>query len=287
MKIVSKIILSMTFALLMTLAFTSYVQAQSMNLGGATGLISTPTAHTGWEGKSVALDLGYHYIKDNGKGSSSLKGNYSIPKALVYIGFGAASLELGGAYDIQPEVPNIKTNDILFNGKFAFTAGRGSSATNIAIGGSYQRMELNFNDKTSADKQIYLAATYPGSFFTLPAETTIVVGHTWYGSEHKKYRTGSDDNKNIDFSMGFDLNIKPTNGIIHWINDFANYSYSTEAGGADAWTRGCFNTGIRIDPLKAIRANKRFKFNIDIIMTDALDANRGWAVGGTFGLMLF
>jgi hypothetical protein len=84
--------------------------------------------------------------------------------------------------------------------------------------------------------------------------------------------------------MGFDLDLLPKylRHYVHWINDFANYSYSTEAGGANAYERGCFNTGIRIAPLK----EKRYKLNLDIIMTDALDHNRDWAFGASFGAAL-
>ena len=280
MKIVSKMILSMTFALLMTLALTSYVQAEefkSMSFGGATGLISTPTAHTGWEGNKVGLDVGFHYVNTDKKDYGSDDEAYIIPKALVHIGISKTSLELGFAYDMQPDWPHdSKTNDMLFNAKWVFTKG-------LAIGGNYQRLQLNGwgkEDQTSTDYQIYLAATYDGNFFSMPAETTLVVGHTWYGEKHGK----DPDNKNIDFSMGFDLDLLPKylKHYVHWLNDFANYSYSTEAGGADAYTRGCFSTGIRIAALK----DKRYKLNLDIIMTDALDANRDWAVGLTFGASL-
>ncbi|MCL1833138.1 MAG: hypothetical protein FWG49_01425, partial [Leptospirales bacterium] len=91
-------------------------------------------------------------------------------------------------------------------------------------------------------------------------------------------------NKNVDLSMGFDLDLLPQylKHYVHWINDFSNYSYSTEPGGADAYERGCFNTGIRIAALK----EKRYKLNFDIIMTDALDHNRDWALGVVFGLSL-
>jgi len=279
MRITSKIILSMTFALLMTFSFTSYVQAEafkSMSFGGATGLISTPTAHTGWEGNKFGLDLGYHYIhydkKDNNGAQDS---SYHIPKALVHLGIAGTSLELGFAYDMQPDWPNdSKTNDMLFNAKWVFTKG-------LAIGGSYQRMQLNGDTRKSADKQFYIAATNDGTFFGMPAEVTIAAGHTFYG---KKKRGIDNENKNVDLSMGFDLDLLPKTfkGHVHWVNDFANYSYSTEPGGADAYTRGCFNTGLRFALLK----QKKYKLNLDLIMTDALDHNRDWAVGATFGASL-
>ena len=277
MKIVSKIILSTTFAMLMTLAFTSYVQAESfksMSFGGATGLISTPTAHTGWEGNKIGLDVGYHYLHSDKYGGDN--GNYHIPKALVNLGIAKTSLELGFAYDIQPDwAQDSKTNDMLFNAKWVFTKG-------LAIGGNYQRIELNGSKEKSSDYQIYLAATYDGNFFSMPAETTLVVGHSFYDDD--RHRDIDKQNKNIDFSMGFDLDLLPKylKHYVHWINDFANYSYSTEPGSANAWNRGCFNTGLRAALLK----DKRYKLNLDLIMTDALDNNRDWAVGLTFGASL-
>ena len=282
MKIVSKIFLSMAFALLMTFAFTSYVQAEafkSMSFGGTTGLISTPTAHTGWEGNYLGLDLGFHHIQEDGKTGNYPKGSYNIPKALLHLGAAGMSFEFGFAYDIQPSAGNNdKTNDMLFSAKWVFTKG-------IAIGGNYQKLNLNQDPKeTTSDQQIYLALTHPGTFIAnMPAETTIVIGHTFYGDE-KKRALQYKAKRNVDYSMGFDLDLLPRylKGYVHWINDFANYSYSTEAGGADAWYRGCFNTGIRFAPLKA----KKYKLNIDIIMTDALDSNRNWSVGGAFGLAL-
>jgi hypothetical protein len=71
-------------------------------------------------------------------------------------------------------------------------------------------------------------------------------------------------------------------GYIHWINDFANFSYSADPRGAVAGFRGAFNTGIRID----VAANpnlSKYKFVIDAIMTDALDENRAFALGVAVG----
>ena len=87
--------------------------------------------------------------------------------------------------------------------------------------------------------------------------------------------------------MGFDLNLFPKifSGYIHWINDFSNFSYSAQAYGADAGSRGVFNSGIRID-LASIPAFSKYKFAIDAIVTDALDANRAFSLGVAFGAPL-
>jgi hypothetical protein len=120
--------------------------------------------------------------------------------------------------------------------------------------------------------------TYAGTFLGMPAESTIVVGKTM-GDDDKYYQA---DDKNIDFSMGFDLDFLPQflKGYVHWISDFSNYSYSVDPMGANAMARGCFNTGFRIAPLR----DSRYKLNIDVLMTDALDENRSWTVGVAGGL---
>jgi len=50
----------------------------------------------------------------------------------------------------------------------------------------------------------------------------------------------------VDFGMGFDLLLFPQQlqGYVHWINDFANFSYSFQPSGANPFTRGVFNTGL-------------------------------------------
>lgn len=275
MKIYSRNIVSMLFTVLFTLSFTTFLHAEafkSPSIGGTTGLISTPTSHTGWEGSRYGVDVGAHYLDNNdnyGNGDG-----YIIPKAQLHLGLGGTNLEIGFAYDIQPDWPNdSKTDDMIFNAKWEFTEG-------LAIGGNAQLMDINGGakeDEERNDFQLYFAATYPGTFFTMPAETTLVVGHTFWGEESEY----GHDNENIDFSMGFDLDFAPSifKNYLHWINDFANYSYSTEAGGSNAWWRGSFNTGLRL----ALMRDKKFKLNIDLIMTDALDDNRDWAVGAAFG----
>lgn len=278
MKFNSKNTLSVLFTLLITLSFSTILHAEafrSPSLGGATGLISTPTSHTGWEGSKFGLDVSTHYLNnDDAYGSDE---GYLIHKALFNLGISGTNLELGLAYDDQPEWgTDDDTDDILLNAKWEFTEG-------LAIGGNFQMIEIN-NDAVDTERndfQFYFAATYPGNFFSMPAETTIVVGHTWWGEEGR----GNDyHNDNIDFSMGFDLDLAPSvfKNYVHWISDFANYSYSTEPGGAISSERGAFNTGLRF----ALLRDRKFKLNLDVIITDALDHNRDWAIGGAFGLSL-
>lgn len=227
---------------------------RTQSINGATGLIATPTAHTGWDNRG--FDVGMHYIADDGDA-------YYIPRGTVQLMKG---LELGAAYDMQPPEDS---DDLIVHGKFKFNA----AGTHLAIGGNYQRLKTA--DETSTNQQAYLAATYGGKFFNMPAETTIVFGKTF----------GDDtEDSDIDFSMGFDIDFMPHifNGYIHWISDFANYSYSRTPGGADYSYRGCFNTGLRLAVLKG----RPYKLNIDVQILDALEDNRSFASGISFGMPL-
>lgn len=223
--------------------------------GGATGLIATPTASTGWAGSNMGIDAGMYYLH-SGEGSM-------IPMATLQL---FQKLELGLAYDMQEQ----RGNDMIVHSKFAFVNGK----TAVAVGGNYQSVKFEEDGDEETFGQIYLATTYGGNFFSMPAETTLVFGKT-FGDSY--------DNSNIDFSMGFDLTLLPQlfQGYVHWISDFANYSYSVDATGANAWGRGAFNTGMRI---AALKDNRKFKLNFDFLMTDALDTNRDFGmsvIGGT------
>lgn len=261
-----------TFVLVLFISLVSgnaFAEAfKSPSFGGTTGLVSTPTANTGWEDAKIGLDVGYHYINNDNDDSSH------IPKVTLQL---FNIWELGVAFDLQDRAAQDE-NDMILHTKINFY-NAGSSA--LAIGGNLQFIDMGRDDGEPnggyADHgtygQLYMAVTYSGNFFSMPAETTLVVGKT-FGDNY--------DNSNIDFSMGFDLNLLPQylKGYVHWINDFANYSYSVDAMGSNNWYRGCFNTGIRL----AILKTSRYKFNIDVIMTDALDTNRGFALGTAFGL---
>lgn len=255
---------ALMLALVLSILSTAAVTAQSlkgMSLNGSTGLVSIPSGRIGWERSSdFGFDLGYHAIIDDNVTTH-------IPKASVSL---FRTLEVSFAYDTQERAEN---SDMIIGGKIQLPVKRASS---IAIGGNVQMLKTN--DVESDAQQIYLAATYPGDFFNMPAETTVVVG--------KSFGDAAPDDA-IDFGMGFDLLLFPKTfqGYVHWINDFANFSYSQDARGADAGDRGVFNSGIRID-LGASDAFSGFKFVIDAIITDALDGNRAFALGLAFGAPL-
>ncbi len=235
------------------------VSAQSlkgMSLNGATGLIGIPSGRIGWERTAdLGFDLGYHAIFDDDP--------THIPKASLSF---FRIFEFSFAYDSQADSDE---SDMIFGGKIQLPTDR----TAVAIGGNFQMIQTGGVEENF--QQVYLAATYPGDFFTMPAETTFVVGKT--------FGDGVDDDA-VDFGMGFDLLLFPSvfQGYIHWINDFANFSYSVDPYAANAFDRGAFNTGIRID-LAANPAFSRYKFVIDAILTDALDGDRAFGLGLAFG----
>ncbi len=236
---------------------------KSMSLGGATGYISTPNANTGWESKWFSMDWGYHFVDSYFSTNPDFMSH--IPKVMFQL-FGL--LELGMTIDFQ--TPGY--HDMILPIKLRFY-GKGQSAA--AIGGNFQI--INFDNKnpniTELAGQLYFVYTYSGSVFSWPAETSIVVGYTFRKSMLA----------NIDFSMGFDLNIAPEylKGYLHWITDFANYSYSIDPrSGVNNYDRGVLNTGFRI----IFMQDKNFKLNLDILFLDLLDNNRGFSAGITMGV---
>ncbi len=245
--------------ILLALAGTT-VTAQSlkgMSLNGSTGLIGIPSGRIGWEhSANVGLDLGYHAILADPTAH--------IPKVSMSL-FQVA--EISFAYDTNGGDDN---EDIIIGGKLQLP----TRGTAVALGANFQMLQQNGTSDNA--QQIYLAATYPGTFLGMSAETTVVVGKT--------FGAGAGDG-DIDFGMGFDLLLFPDvfQGYVHWINDFANFSYSRQAAGANAQQRGAFNTGIRID-LAANPNLSRFKFVIDALLTDALDDNRTFGLGVAFGV---
>jgi hypothetical protein len=245
----------------MTIPFLNAQSIKGMSLNGATGLFSIPTARIGWEASNFGIDLGYHAISKN-------KTDH-IPAVSISL---LKWVEFSGAFDIQP---GNNQSDIILGAKIQFPI----QNTILALGGNFQL--INFEQRNNENQidmawQVYIAVTYSGRFFDWPAETTLVLGKTFW----KNY-----SDSNIDFGMGFDLILLPSilNNLVHWITDFANFSYSVNPFGADHAFRGVLNTGIRID-LSAIPALSRLKFAVDILMTDAFDSNRAYSVGLVFGV---
>lgn len=270
------IILSVLALVALTPVTAQTVRSQSMN--GSTGLFAIPTGRIGWEtGGNFAMDFGHRVIFNNNKIAH-------IPAITMSI---VKWVELSTAFDIQPDTNFMKDNDdLLFGVKIKLPSAK---TTGIVIGTNIQL--LNFNNENDYAKynafQPYVAITYSGIFFTMPAETTMVFGKTIYD--------GADinNNSNIDFGMGFDLILFPDvfGNAVHWIIDFANFSYSDNAWpnnnqyrhGGPAWYRGALNTGFRVD-LSTVPAFKKFKFCLDFIFNDLFDdGQRSFTTGAVFG----
>ena len=267
-------------------AETPSLKGQSFS--GATGLYSIPTGRIGWEKTAnFGLDFGYRGIFNDA-------GNAHIPSFTISL---FKWVELSAAFDIQKEIMGVSKNgrlepqdndDLLLGVKVQLPTQNQA----VAIGTNVQFINL-FNDTFPRNArynaiQPYLAVTFPGTFFKMPAETTIVFGKTFY--------TGDPyNNSNIDLGMGFDLLLFPDvfGNLVHLIIDFANFSYSDNAwpnrlvqGTGPAWYRGIFNTGFRID-MASIPALSKIKFVIDFVFVDLFDdGHRSISVGAVFGIPL-
>jgi hypothetical protein len=270
-------------------AFTSALGAQSLNgmgLNGATGLYTIPTARVGWEQEGdIGLDLGYHAIMADSKTTHIPALSLSLFKWL----------ELSAAFDIQPEYYTnyIHNNDLLLGIKIQFPRNLIRGSTSLAIGGNFQFHNLGDGsvsrpvDKEFGSEnlvlQIYGAVTYAGNFFTMPAETTVVLGKSFI-THDAVYFNRAAEKKNIDFGMGFDLALFPKalRNYVHLLIDFSNYAYSALPYPIDTSGRGVLNAGLRFD-LSVIPPLRRFKFNVDVLGADLLDESRAFSFGLAFG----
>jgi len=252
-------------------------RGQSMN--GSTGLFSIPSGRLGWEGSgNVALDFSYRAIINSDLGVAH------IPAVTTSL-FGWA--EISTAFDIQPDIKYYggeeKNDDLLLGLKIRIPT---KATTAISLGCNFQLINIdNEDDHNYNAYQPYIAITFPGSFFKIPAETTIVFGKTFYSDPYP-------NNTNIDFGMGFDVILFPNSlkNLIHWIIDFSNFNYSDNAWlntgfyqTTSVW-RGILNTGLRFD-ISAIPDLNKFKFLVDIIFNDLFDeGSRSFTAGIVFGL---
>jgi len=287
MKKIFTIISLLTFALVL-IPFASAqttdaagFRGQSMN--GSTGLFSIPTGRVGWDKtKNFGLDFGYRAMINNDMGTTHIP---AITMTLF------KTVEISTAFDIQPDFDknnyyyrdNEENGDLLLGLKIKLPT---NPATPIAIGFNFQSLNIGNNKYDYHAFQPYVAITYKGTFFAMPAETTVVFGKTFYSDEY-------DNNSNIDFGMGFDIILFPDvfKNAVHWIIDFANFGYSDHAWpnnfhgtNTSAVWRGILNTGFRID-ISSIPAINKYKFLIDFIFNDLFDAGqRSFTVGAVFGL---
>jgi hypothetical protein len=288
---------SLILAFCITAFFIPSLSAQSLKgqtFSGTTGLYSIPTGRIGWERSSdLGLDFGYHAVINE-------RGTAHIPTFTASL---FKWVELSFAMDIQPDYPGLwnfhdlrwevaKNDDLLLGFKVALPTNlKNASNPAVAIGGSIQAVNVADDDYYTRNIinynafRFYAATTYAGTFFTMPAETTVVIGKTFYSR--------LDNNSDIDFGMGFDLVLLPKvfQNYIHWIIDFANFDYSDNswpnslyAKTGAPWYRGILNTGLRVD-LSQIRGLQKFKFVFDVAFNDLFDSgNRSFTVGAVFGV---
>jgi hypothetical protein len=240
----------------------SSVKGHSVN--GLTGLITTPTARIGWEKSDIGIDAGYSYLGNDGDSTN-------IPRVTLSL-FKKAEIASAFAFGDDEDL------EIMMAGKFQFYNSGGSA---VAAGMDYSSYDNGYSDEDSTLLRPYLVATYSGDFFDVPAVTSMTIG--WDLDD------GDDDGldfNNFNYSMGFEMSLLPKTfkNYIYWMSDFANYSFSGSSGGSTGLnlSRGIFNTGFRLDPLK----DSRYKFIIDVVGTDLLDSNRGFMLDCSFGMAL-
>lgn len=257
---------------LVTIAFSPLMaQVKGQSLSGATGLYTVPTGQIGWDKSNFALDFGYRaIINDEYNGIAHIP---SITLSFVKM------FEFSFAYDVQPDPDrapgNYNNDDLLFGFKLQLPTGK----TAIALGLNLNLNERGLKNQDFTTYQPYIAITYPGNFFTWPAETTMFIGKTFYER---------NNNSDVDFGMGFDLILLPDlfNGLIHLIVDFSNFAYSSDAFPWNLVHRGVFNGGFRFD-LSKFPIFSKYKFTLDTAFNDILDDNqRSFTIGACFGIPL-
>ncbi|MCL2067375.1 MAG: hypothetical protein FWG99_07925 [Treponema sp.] len=277
---------------LSVLIFIPCVAAQEtlkgQSLNGSTGLYSIPTGRIGWERTSdLGLDFGYRAIIND-------SGITHIPSVALSL---FKWIEISTALDLQPRIDVFergqrreqRNEDLLFGLKIRLPTNV-NNPRNPAVALGLNAQLINFLNNNFEYKafQPYIAITYLGAFFAMPAETTVVIGKTFYHG----YPTNNTD---VDFGMGFDLVLFPDvfGNFVHWIIDIANFDYSDNSwpnnmykGTGPAWYRGIVNTGIRVD-LASIPALKNFKFVLDFAFNDLFDqTSRSFTIGAVFGFSI-
>ncbi|MCK5249243.1 MAG: hypothetical protein KAJ98_04720 [Spirochaetaceae bacterium] len=229
--------------------------ANSMTLNGSTGLIIVPDARIGWENTKIGVDVGYGFVWTGGQNFDHL------PRFAVSL---FQRFEISGLMQLNDGLQNF-----VIGGKFQLTK---SGGTALALGGDFEFYNSIGNQNSA---KLYLAVTYGGNFFGMPAVTSATIG--W-----QMLKQGSFSSQFI-YGMGFSLSLIPGTfkDFVYWVTDFANFSYTVSGAQVNAASRGAFNTGIRIHPIK----EGRFNLVIDIIGTDLLDdGDRGMSASISGGI---
>jgi len=252
-------------------ATVTLLSAQSsvkgMNARGITGVVITPTARIGWEKSDMGLDFSYAMVRHHDADYMA-----HIPAVTLSL---YKKAEIALAYDIENSDDDINYANIMAGAKYQLY---NEGSTTLAIGGNMESVtgdrydDIPDDNKNSAD--VYIVTTYGGDFFKMPAVTTMMFG--WQAL------AAGDSTSNLNYSMGFEMGLFPDTfkNFVYWISDFSNYSYAIYQDKIGV-SRGIFNTGLRIDPVKS----SKYKFVINLIGTDLLDeGGRGLLLSTTFGL---
>lgn len=261
-----RVILAISLLLAAAITITAQTRADSINamsLNGSTGHITVPNARIAWQNSDFGMDFGYGFVWI-GEENIDHQFRYSLSVLQKFEVHGL--LQIG---KIPPSESGLQ--NFVLGGKYQIVEDNKSA---IALGTDIEVAHEVFPGPSA---KIYLASTYEGKFFTLPAIVTATFG--W------QFVEGGDFSSQFLYGMGFSLGLFPDTfkNHVYWISDFSNFSYVVHAANVNAFNRGAFNTGLRIHPLK--RSN--FKLVIDIIGSDLLDdKERGLAVTLSGGISL-
>jgi hypothetical protein len=258
-KIVIAVLLASAMVLGSLGAQTTASAVNGMTLNGSTGLIVVPDARVGWENSDFGIDVGYGIVWSGGDQIDHM------PRV---------ALSLVRRFEISSllQIGNDEIRNFIIGGKFQMFKDRGAA---LALGGDYEFAKNNFDGQENDSAKIYLAATYGGNFFNMPAITTATFG--WQLLEV------GDLSSQFVYGMGFSMGLFPSvfKDYVYWITDFSNFSYAVVGSRVNAGSRGAFNTGVRIHPVKG----GKFNLVIDVTGTDLLDdGDRGMAATVSGGM---
>ena len=133
--------------------------ANGMTLNGATGLILVPDARIGWENAQLGVDAGYGFVWNGGPSVEHL------PRLSLSL---LGRIELSTLFQIDQ---GSLENGVL-GAKFQLYR---DSGTVLALGTDWE-----FSPSRGDSGKLYLAVTYGGDFFRLPAVTTAVMGWQYW-----------------------------------------------------------------------------------------------------------
>jgi len=282
--------------------------ANSPGINGVTGLISTPTANLTTQDLNFGMDVAYHYIygyvnEKRGFDRSDpipyliaiylpsqwnvIPFSYYLNKTskisdrkynMTHVPSSSFSVLKIFEFSVSFDSQNSKGDDMIIGSKILIY-GRGKTPVAVSAGGTYQSIKIR--DTAYRVYQAYLASTFNLDNSFMPSSITLVLGKH-FGNLHFKDEKVIKKTE-LDFSIGYDADVFPKlfENRLHWINEFANYSYSRGPSyGSKPYMRGSYNMGFRI----VVFPKEGIKLNFDVFGTDLADRTRGFVSGVNFGL---